>query len=80
MRNGFNSTLIRIAAVIAGLLFVGICLRLLLGILQPVLPGVLMLALQGGWDMLLSIVSPALPAIAAVGILAALVWALSKRH
>lgn len=70
----------RVGLVIGGLLLVGIILRLLSKILEPVLPGFLMQALSGGWGMLLGILSPALPAIAAVAILAAVCWVVVARR
>jgi hypothetical protein len=66
---------VRVAVVIGGLLLFGIVLRLLGAILQPVLPGSLLRDLNAGWQLLYGIVSPAMPAIAAVGILAAKCWA-----
>lgn len=81
MRHGMGSILGRVVGVIAGLLLVGIVLRLLLAVLQPVLPDIFMRALQGGWDMLLGILGPALSAICAVVILGALVWVvIGKRN
>ncbi|HKR82506.1 MAG TPA: hypothetical protein VJR27_05945 [Candidatus Saccharimonadales bacterium] len=80
MRGGLGLILGRIAGAIGGLLFIGIILRLLVAILQPVLPGGLMQAVSSGWDMLFRIVSPALPAIFAVIILGAVVWVIIGRR
>lgn len=70
----------RVAAIIGGLLGVGIVLRLIVAILQPVLPSGLMQSINAGWGMLYAIVAPALPPIIAVGILGAVWWAIASRH
>jgi hypothetical protein len=49
-------------------------------VLQPVLPAKFANDLAAGFDFLYSIVSPAIPAIGAVGILAALVWVIAARR
>lgn len=67
-------------AVIAGLLLIGIILRLIVAILQPVLPPGFMGALTAGWNMLFGIVAPAMPAIMAVAILAAICWVVLGRR
>lgn len=64
----------RVIAIVGGLLLLGLALRLLGGILKPVLPGTLMQALGDGWNMLYGMVSPAVAAIAAVAILAGICW------
>lgn len=64
----------RVVAVIAVLLLIGIVLRLIAAILQPMLPAALMRDLAAGWDMLYGIVSPAMGPIMAIGILCAAVW------
>lgn len=74
MRQGLNAALVRVVAVIAGLLLVGIILRLILAILEPVLPAQFTRDLMAGWNLLYSIVSPAMPPILAVGILCGLCW------
>jgi hypothetical protein len=73
--NMTRSPAARAAAVIGGIVLLGIALRLLVAILKPVLPAALMSDLEAGWGMLHGIVAPALPAIIAVGILAAITWA-----
>jgi len=80
MRSGFGALAGRVAAIIGGLLGVGIVLRLIVAILQPVLPSGLMQSINAGWGMLYSIVSPALPPIIAVGILGAIWWVIASRH
>lgn len=75
MKQGLGSIIGRIVAVVAGLLVLGIVLKLLMGILSPILPAGLMQIVSGGWNALFGIVSPALPAVAGVLILGALVWA-----
>ena len=64
----------RVVAIIGGLLVFGLVLRLLGAVLQPVLPGSLMQTLSDGWTLLYGLVSPAMAAITAVAILAAIVW------
>ncbi|MEC3980406.1 hypothetical protein [Amycolatopsis sp. H20-H5] len=80
MKHGLGSAVGRVAAVIGGLLLVGIVLRLILAILSPILPSGLMQIVTAGWNTLYGIVSPALPALAAVATLAALVWVLVGRR
>ncbi|MGW3959109.1 hypothetical protein ACWED2_04755 [Amycolatopsis sp. NPDC005003] len=62
------------AAIVGGLLAFGIGLRLLVGILQPVLPGELMSDLAAGFDLFFSIVRPGLVPLIAVGALCAVGW------
>jgi len=69
----------RVAVVIGLILVVGIVLRLLVGILTPVVPGPLMHDLAAGWAMLYQIVSPAMPPIMAVALLAAIWWVVLGR-
>lgn len=64
----------RIVAIVGGLLLFGLVLRLLVGVLRPILPTTLMQVLSDGWAQLYGLVSPAMPAIAAVGILVAICW------
>jgi hypothetical protein len=66
--------------IIAGVLLMGIVLRLLMAILSPVLPPSLMAALTSGWNTLFGLVSPALPPIMAALILGAIVWAFLGRR
>ncbi|MBE1500921.1 hypothetical protein H4696_008021 [Amycolatopsis lexingtonensis] len=70
----------RCLGVLAGLLLVGVVMRLTELILRPVLPPVLMNALDQGWATLISILSPALGPIAAVLILAGLGWVVASRR
>ena len=70
----------RIVAVVAVLLLVGIVLRLIVAILQPVLPAKFSHDLAAGFDFLYGIVSPAMAAIMAVVILGAIVWVILGRH
>ena len=78
-RTSFGSIFTRIITVLAVLVLVGIVLKLLVAILSPVLPAWAMEALSAGWGLLLSVVSPALAAIAALTILAAVVWVFAGR-
>ncbi|HEX3783104.1 MAG TPA: hypothetical protein VHX38_25840 [Pseudonocardiaceae bacterium] len=81
MKQGLGSIVGRIVAVIAGLLVLGIALKLIMGILSPILPVGLMQIVSGGWNALFGIVGPALPATTAVLILGALCWAfIGKRR
>ena len=80
MRHNLGSILGRVVAVIGMLLLVGIVLRLIVAILAPVLPAQFAHDLTGGWDMLYSIVSPAMAPIMAVGILGAIVWVIIGRR
>jgi hypothetical protein len=75
----WGQLLTRALLVIGGLLMVGIVLRLLLAILSPVLPAWFMGDLGKGWELLYSLVSPAMPAVMAAGILAALCWVVIGR-
>ena len=70
----------RIAAVIGSLLLLGLFLRLLMLILRPILPPALMTTLSDGWSTLMALIDPALGPLAAVGILATLVWVVIGRR
>jgi hypothetical protein len=70
----------RVLLVIAGLFAVGIVLRLIVAVLEPVLPASLMRDLGAGWSYLYGIVSPAMPAVMAVLILAAVAWVITGRR
>jgi len=70
----------RCLGVLAGLLLVGIVMRLTELVLRPVLPPVLMNALDQGWSTLITILSPVLGPIAAILILAGLGWAVASRR
>ena len=80
MRPDRLSLLGRVLTVLGGLLLVGIVFRLLVGVLQPVLPGFLMGGLVAGFTTLLDILTPAMGPIMAVLILAALCFILLGRH
>lgn len=80
MRPNLGSIFGRTVAVIAGLLLVGIVLRLIGAVLSPVLPPKFSHDLAAGFDFLYGIVSPAMAAIIAVGILGAVVWVIVGRH
>jgi hypothetical protein len=80
MRQGIGPILGRVVAVIAGLLVVGIVLRLIMAILSPVLPAPFMQIVTAGWNTLFGIVSPALVPIIAIGILAAVCWVVIGRR
>ena len=72
MRHG---PIARLVMVIAGLLVLGIVLKLLMTILEPILPATLLGDLEAGWQILRGIVAPAMPAVFAAAILGALCWA-----
>lgn len=80
MRPNLGTLFGRVVAVIGGLLLAGIVLRLIVAVLQPVLPAKFAHDLAAGFNFLYAIVSPAIPAIGAVGILAALVWVIASRR
>lgn len=77
---GLGPILIRVAAVIGGMLLVGLLMRLVLEILSPVLPPSFMDAIAAGWELLVGMVGPAVPAIFAVVILGAAVWVIIGRR
>ena len=74
MHRSFGSILGRVAAIVGALLCVGILLRLVVAILQPVLPELLWRDLAAGWELLYSVISPAVPPVIAVGVLCAIGW------
>lgn len=80
MRPGIGAVVGRVVAVIAGLLLVGLAMRLVMAMLSPILPPGFMQAVTGGWDLLFGMVGPALPAIMAAIILAAGVWVFIGRR
>ncbi len=74
MHRSFGSILGRVAAIVGALLCVGVVLRLIVAILQPVLPDLLWRSLTAGWELLYGVISPAVPAVIAVGVLCAIGW------
>jgi hypothetical protein len=80
MRNGIGPMLGRIFGVIAGLMLLGIMLRLATALLNPVLPAPLMQMLNSGWQLLFSLVGGAWTPIAAVFIICALCWVVLGRR
>ncbi|GAA4411628.1 hypothetical protein GCM10023148_04490 [Actinokineospora soli] len=74
MHGGMGPVVGRVVTVFAALLGLGIVLRLIAAILDPVLPAGLLAVLTAGWDMLVGIVMPALAPIVALLILGGLVW------
>jgi hypothetical protein len=80
MRQGLGPIVGRVVTIIAGLLVVGLVLRLIMGILSPILPASLMQIVSAGWNMLFGMVGPALPAVMAVLILGAVVWVFVARR
>jgi hypothetical protein len=80
MRNSIGPALGRVFGVIAGLMLLGIMLRLVTALLTPVLPAPLMQMLTEGWQLLFSLVGGAWAPIAAVLIICALCWAVLGRR
>lgn len=74
MRRGIGPMLGRVAGLVLGAVGLGVCLRLILAILEPVLPGPLFGALMAGWTKLFEIVEPTLAPALGIGILAAFGW------
>jgi hypothetical protein len=67
----------RAALVVGALLVCGIAVKLLSAILSPVLPAGFMTDLRAGWQMFYAQIAPAVPAIIAEAILAAICWVLA---
>lgn len=80
MRHSLGSILGRVAAVIGGLLFIGLTARLVLAILAGVLPGQFSQALVAGWNLVYQAISSGVPALIAVVILCAIAWILVGNH
>lgn len=80
MRTGIGPMLGRIFGVIAGVMLLGIMLRLVTALLAPVLPAELMQMLDDGWQLLFGLVGGAWAPIAAVLIICALCWAILGRR
>lgn len=64
----------RIVTLVCSLILVGLVLRLIASVFQPVLPPELMKSLGDGWRLLYGLVAPSMPAVAAVGMVAAIFW------
>lgn len=75
----FGRLFARVGIVIAGLVVIGILITLIGLILGAVLPGQLMRDLGSGADLLYSLLAPAIPAIVALLLVGAIVWAVSGR-
>lgn len=80
MRPVLVSIIGRCLGILAGLVLVGVVMRLTELVLRPVLPPWLMNALDQGWDTLMRILSPALGPTAAILILAGLCWVVASRR
>lgn len=80
MRSPLTSLLTRVAAIVGGLVVIGIVLKLLGAVLEPVLPVWASESLVAGWAMLYSSLGPAVPAICAGLILFALLWVFTGRR
>ncbi|WP_329067779.1 hypothetical protein [Amycolatopsis sp. NBC_01480] len=80
MKQGSGSIIGRVVGIVAGLLVLGLFLRLIAGILTPVLPAALWQAISAGWDNLFGMVSPALPAIGAAVVLGGICWVVVGRR
>lgn len=77
---GLGPILARVAASVGALLLLGLFLKLLSLLLRPVLPPGLMQAVTDGWNTLMGLVGPAVGPLAAVGILAALLYVVIGRR
>jgi hypothetical protein len=64
----------RFLAVIALLVVFGLVLRLVLGVLSPILPAPFMADLSSGWGLLYGIMTPAFAPIYALLILVGVCW------
>lgn len=80
MRQGIGPVLGRLAGVVAGLLVVGIVLKLVIAALSPVLPPGVMQVISAAWNTLFSIIGPALVPVTAISIVALACWALVGRR
>jgi hypothetical protein len=80
MHSGFRTILGRVVTIFAVLLGTGIVLRLLMLVLNPILPSGLMQILTTGWTVLFSLVQPALGPLVAIAILGAIAWVFIGRH
>lgn len=80
MRMTIGQVIGRVLAVLGGLLLIGIVLRLIVAILEPVLPAWFMASLSGGWSTLFGILSPALAPIMALVIVIAGVWIVAGKR
>ena len=69
----------RVLTVVGALVLVGLTLRLIVGVLRPVLPAQLMQGLGSGWQLLYGIVAPSVPYAAAIGMVWLVVWVLTGR-
>ncbi|RFS84146.1 hypothetical protein D0T12_18485 [Actinomadura spongiicola] len=72
--------LLKILGVIAVLGLAGIVLKLLQGALQSLLPASAMTMLTDGWNQVYTAISPALPSIGALLVLALIVWVILGRR
>lgn len=77
---GIGPALGRVVGIVAGLLVVGLVLKLIGLMLQPVLPAAMYQVLAAGWNLLYALAGPALNPIAAVAILAAIIWVVVGRR
>jgi hypothetical protein len=80
MRPDLLTMLGRVLAVVGVVLLVGVVGRLVLTVIQAVLPPQLAAGVGEGWSTLLGITSPALGATMALVIVAVVVWVIAGRR
>lgn len=73
------SILARILTILATLIFLGLLLKLIGAVLQPVLPSGFLKGLTDGFDLLYAMASPAIAPAVAILLLGAVVWTLIGR-
>lgn len=70
----------RLLALVGGVVFVVILVKVILAILKPIVPGAVMGFFAQGAQMIYGFLLPALPAVAALALLYGLWWLISGRR
>lgn len=70
----------RVLALVAGVVFVTLLVRVVLAILKPIVPVAVTHVVAQGGQMLVGFLLPALPAVAALGLLYGVWWLFSGRR
>lgn len=80
MRSGIGPIIGRIAAIITGLLVIGIVIKLALAALLPVMPEWFGGAVAAGWVMLMDQFIPVIAPLMALLILGTVIWLITGRR
>jgi hypothetical protein len=70
----------RVIALVAGVVFITLLIRVIFAILKPIVPATVVHIVALGGQMLVGFLLPALPAVAALGLLYGFWWLFARRR